>query len=126
MLGNSQVVAVVAVTDMARARDFYEGTLGLQKGEMDDPAGVLYVCGGGSQVLVYQSQYAGTNEATAASWQVEDLDGEIDTLKTKGVTFEEYDMPGVAREGAVHSIGGMRAAWFKDPDGNILNLSSRS
>ena len=111
---------------MERAKGFYEGTLGLRKGEMDDPAGVLYVCGGGSQVLVYQSQYAGTNEATAASWQVEDLDGEIDALKTKGVTFEEYDMPGITREGAVHSMGELRAAWFKDPDGNILNLSSRS
>jgi predicted enzyme related to lactoylglutathione lyase len=126
MLANAPVAAVVAVRDMAKGKEFYEGTLGLQKADMDDPGGMLYVCGMDSRILVYESQYAGTNQATAASWLVEDIDQSIADLKGKGVSFEQYDLPGVTRDGDVHLIGDMKAAWFKDPDGNILNLTSRS
>ncbi len=125
MLANAPVAAVVAVSDMAKGKEFYEGTLGLQKSEMDDPGGVLYVCGMDSRILVYESQYAGTNEATAASWLVQDIDQAIADLKGKGVSFEHYELPGVMRDGDVHIVGDMKAAWFKDPDGNILNLTSR-
>jgi catechol 2,3-dioxygenase-like lactoylglutathione lyase family enzyme len=124
MLDSSPVVAVVAVADIDRGREFYGGTLGLRE-TGDEPGGVLYACGGGTQLLVYQSGFAGTNQATAASWQVEDLEAEIGALRAKGISFEQYDLPGVEREGDVHSIGGLRAAWFKDPDGNILNLVTR-
>jgi catechol 2,3-dioxygenase-like lactoylglutathione lyase family enzyme len=126
MLADSRVVAVVAVSDLEGARAFYGDTLGLQASGMDEPDGVLYDCGGDTRLLVYQSGYAGKNEATACSWQVDDLEGEIDALKGKGVTFEQYDFPGVEREGDIHVTGGLRAAWFKDPEGNILNLVSRS
>ena len=125
MLTNAPVAAVVAVSDMEKGKEFYEGTLGLQKSDMDDPGGVLSVCGIVSRVLVYESQYAGTNEATAASWLVEDIDQAIADLKGKGVSFEQYELPGVTRDGDVHVMGEMKAAWFKDPDGNILNLTSR-
>ena len=124
MLTNSPVVAVVAVRDLESARTFYEGTLELAPGD-EEPGGVLYTCAGGSQLLVYQSTFAGTNEATSASWQVDDLDVEIADLTEKGIAFEHYDIPGAERDGAVHVIGGLRAAWFKDPDGNILNLVNR-
>jgi catechol 2,3-dioxygenase-like lactoylglutathione lyase family enzyme len=125
VLGSSPVVAVVAVRDLAKGKEFYGETLGLQVADLDDPGGVLYACGGGSRLLVYESSYAGTNEATAASWQVADIDQEIAGLKAKGVGFEHYEMPDVSVEGDVHVIGAMKAAWFKDPDGNILNLVSR-
>ena len=69
--------------------------------------------------------YEGGNQATAATWQVDDLEGEIETLQAKGVSFEEYDIPGIDREGVIHTTGNLRAAWFKDPEGNILNLVSR-
>ena len=82
----------------------------------------MYKCGS-SQLFVYPSEFAGTNKATAASWVVgDDLDKIIADLKSKGVKFEQYDMPNVTREGDVHVMGEMRAAWFKDPDGNMLNL----
>jgi catechol 2,3-dioxygenase-like lactoylglutathione lyase family enzyme len=125
MLTDSPVVAVVAVSDLDAARSFYTDTLGLTPSGMDEPGGVLYDCGGGTRLLVYQSSFAGKNEATAASWQVDDLEGEIAALEAKGITFEEYDFPGVEREGAIHTTGELRAAWFKDPEGNILNLVSR-
>jgi catechol 2,3-dioxygenase-like lactoylglutathione lyase family enzyme len=126
MLESSPVVAVVAVADLDRGKGFYGGTLGLQEADVSDPGGVLYVCGAGTQLLVYQSSFAGTNQATAAAWQVDDLDAEVSALGSKGIVFERYDMPGVEREGDIHQIGGIRAAWFKDPDGNILNLVTRS
>jgi catechol 2,3-dioxygenase-like lactoylglutathione lyase family enzyme len=125
MLSSSNVVAVAAVAEIARAKEFYEGTLGLQPLEIEEPGGVLYECAGGSRLLVYESRYAGTNQATAASWQVEDVDQEVSELAGRGVSFEHYELPGTTLEGDVHVMGELRAAWFKDPDGNILNIVSR-
>ncbi len=123
MLGDKTAVACVAVKDMAVAQKFYESTLGLKKERGDDQMGYLYKAGG-SHVFVYQSQYAGTNKATAIAFGTgDDLAAIVEELKSKGVTFEHYDdMPGVTLEGDVHVWGEMRSVWFKDPDGNILNL----
>jgi predicted enzyme related to lactoylglutathione lyase len=122
MLGDKSASAVIAVKDMEKAAKFYEGTLGLTKTDMSDPSGTMYKSGD-SMIFVYPSEYAGTNKATALAWGVgDDLDKIIEDLKAKGVTFEHYDMPGMKLEGDVHVMGDMRAAWFKDPDGNILNL----
>lgn len=123
MLGDKSAAAVVAVKDMEAAKKFYEETLGLKKGKADDPSGTMYMSGD-SMVFVYPSQFAGTNKATSVTWGVGgDLDKIVSDLKGKGVSFEQYDdLPGVTREGDVHVIGDMRAVWFKDPDGNILNL----
>lgn len=127
MLDSSPVVAVVAVADLNRGKEFYGGTLGLTQSDLDDPAGVMYACGNGTRLLVYESSFAGTNQATAASWEVNDLDAEISALKAKGVAFEQYDIPGAERDGDIHRIGdGLKAAWFTDPDGNILNLVART
>jgi catechol 2,3-dioxygenase-like lactoylglutathione lyase family enzyme len=134
MLGDKNAAATLAVKDLAAARDFYENTLGPQQIEMEgiaegsgDAGAVLYRSGS-SVVLVYESAYAGTNQATAASWAVgEDFDSIVQELRGKGVTFEHYDdLPGTTRDGDVHSIGSMKAVWFKDPDGNILNLGNQS
>ena len=125
MLGAKDAAATLAVSDLARAREFYESTLGLTPVQ-EDPSAVLYRSGG-STVLVYPSAYAGTNQATAASWAVgDDLDAIVDGLREKGVAFEHYDdLPDTTREGDVHLLGGeLKAAWFKDPDGNILNLTN--
>ena len=78
---------------------------------------------GNTGIFVYPSpQFAGTNKATAAAWNVEDVDGVVGALKSKGVSFEHYDLPGATLEGDVHVMGEMRAAWFTDRDGNILNI----
>jgi catechol 2,3-dioxygenase-like lactoylglutathione lyase family enzyme len=121
MLGDKNAIATLAVSDMQRARDFYENTLGLEAAQ--DLGGAIFYKSGSSVVLVYASEYAGTNQATAASWGVgDDFDAIVDELRSKGVTFERYDLPDTPREGDVHTIGDARAVWFKDPDGNILNL----
>lgn len=124
MLGDRDAAATLAVSDLDRARSFYEGTLGLTPA-MENPGAVIYRSGG-SAVLVYPSAYAGTNQATAASWAVgDDFDAIVEGLREKGVAFERYDdLPDTTREGDVHLMGEFKAAWFKDPDGNILNLTS--
>ena len=124
MLANTDAIATVAVKHIETARKFYEGTLGLKPTRGDEP-GVQGYKSGNASVLVYQSQFAGTNKATAVTWAVQDLEGSIEDLKAKGVRFEHYDLAGVTRKGDVHGTGKTKAAWFKDPDGNILALVSQ-
>ena len=85
--------------------------------------GVLFESGGG-RIFVYESGTAGTGQATCASWSVPDVDSVVTSLKALGVVFEKYDMPGVTWEGDVAIMGDMKSAWFKDPDGNILNVTN--
>ena len=123
MLGRKDAAATIAVTDVERASDFYENTLGLTPVQ-DVPGAMLYKSGN-SMVLVYPSEFAGTNKATAASWAVgDDFDAIVEDLRAKGVTFEQYDLPDTIREGDVHILGEFKAVWLKDPDGNILNLTN--
>ena len=122
MLKDCEVMATVAVRELARARAFYEGKLGLQPTE-SEPQMVAYRSGGAT-LMVYESQYAGTNKATAATWNVpKDLEQLVRELKAKGVAFEHYDLPGTVRDGDIHRAEGISVAWCKDPDGNILNLA---
>jgi catechol 2,3-dioxygenase-like lactoylglutathione lyase family enzyme len=123
MLEDRDAIATIAVKDLEVARDFYEDTLGLkQVGAEGDE--VIAFGSGNSTLNVYRSQYAGTNQATAVTWVVDDVDAVVKELKARGVTFEHYDMPDVTRKGDVHVAGDMKVAWFKDPDGNILNIAS--
>jgi catechol 2,3-dioxygenase-like lactoylglutathione lyase family enzyme len=122
MLGDQPAAATLAVSDLGRAREFYEAKLGLAA--IDEPPGSVLYRSGSSVVLVYESEYAGTNRATAASWAVGDeFDAIVDDLRSKGVTFEHYDdLPETTREGDIHVMGELKGVWFKDPDGNILSL----
>ena len=122
MLGDKNTVAMIAVKDLTTARNFYSDTLGLMAvGGVGEEMVVFK--SGKSTLNVYRSQYAGTNKATAAMWEVgEDVDNIVRELKAKGVQFEHYDLPGMKREGDIHVIGKIRNAWFKDPDGNILSI----
>ena len=122
MLNEATVYATVAVKDIDKAKEFYGGTLGLEQTD-ENPGGVGYKSGEG-QLFVYPSSTAGSGQATCASWNVEDVAAVVDELKQKGVLFEHYDLPGATLEGDVHVMGEMKAAWFKDPDGNILGLAS--
>ena len=121
MLGDSAAIATIAVKDIKRAKQFYENTLGLNPLDSGQQGVVNYKTGK-AKVLVYQSHFAGTNRATAATWELADVEGVVSKLKSKGVAFEHYDMPGMTLKGDVHVAGGFKAAWFKDPDGNILAL----
>lgn len=124
MLGGKDAAATLAVSDLERARDFYENTLGLAP-QQEVPGAILYRSGNAG-VLVYPSEYAGTNKATAAWWAVgDDFDAIVEELQTKGVSFERYDdLPDTTREDDVHISGEFKAVWLKDPDGNILNLTN--
>jgi catechol 2,3-dioxygenase-like lactoylglutathione lyase family enzyme len=125
MLGNKDLVATVAVKNLETARKFYEGTLGLKPVDTEGEELIVFKSGN-STLNVYRSQYAGTNRATALTWLVgDDVEGIVRALKAKGVTFEHYDMPDMKREGDIHIGGDMKVAWFKDPDGNILNIVNR-
>lgn len=124
MLGQTDAHANLAVRDLGVARRFYERTLGLAP--IHEEGGELVVYKSGNSLLnVYRSDYAGTNKATAVTWTVDNVDDEVRDLKSRGVTFEHYDMPGMTREGDVHIGDDMKVAWFRDPDGNILNLVNR-
>jgi predicted enzyme related to lactoylglutathione lyase len=123
MLSNRDAAATIAVKNTKVAKKFYEGALGLEPEPTEEPS-VLEYKSGNSTILVYESKYAGTNKATAATWMVDDVDGVVKDLKSKGVAFEHYDMPGMTLEGDVHVGGDRRVAWFKDPDGNILSVVS--
>jgi catechol 2,3-dioxygenase-like lactoylglutathione lyase family enzyme len=124
MLGRIDATANLAVKDLAVARKFYEGTLGLQQVDAEGDEVIVFKSGN-SKLNVYKSKYAGTNQATAVTWDVDDVDAEVKTLKGKGVKFEHYNMPGMTLQGDVHVADGMKVAWFKDPDGNILNVVSK-
>lgn len=124
MLGSFNIRPDIAVSDLAGAKDFYEGVLGLKLVDENDEE--LVFQSGANKLNVYVSQYAGTNQATYVSWDADDVDAAAEALKGKGVMFEHYDMPGMKLEGDVHVMDGMRAAWFKDPDGNILCISNDS
>lgn len=122
MLGKKNVSATIAVSDLAAAKKFYGTVLGLEVVENMEPGALVYRSGN-AQVLVYQSDFAGTNKATAATWTVgAALDDIVRSLKSKGVEFEHYDLPDTTRKGDVHESGPMKMAWLKDPDGNILAL----
>lgn len=122
MIGSTDPTPMIAVRDLDRARAFYEETLGLttidRLGEE-----VVSMKSGDTRIDVYRSEFAGTNRATALTFSVDDIAGEVRELKDKGVMFEHYDgMDGLTSNGDVYEAEGMKTAWFKDPDGNILSL----
>lgn len=124
MLSGKDATATVAVRDIHKARQFYQSILGLElvHGESDH---ALSFQSGKTRLLVYKSEFAGTNRATAVTWDAGgDIEGLVKSLKDRGVAFEHYDMPEMNREGDIHKAGPMKAAWFKDPDGNIHALIS--
>ncbi|HYM65236.1 MAG TPA: VOC family protein [Candidatus Sulfotelmatobacter sp.] len=126
MLNNSPVTPTIAVTDLKRAKDFYGGKLGLtEDSSMSDENGVLYNAGLGSKLYIYSRPNPPTADHTQVSFKVDNIDTSIDELSSKGVTFEHYDMPEMGLktdEKGVATLGKVKSAWFKDPDGNILSL----
>jgi predicted enzyme related to lactoylglutathione lyase len=123
MLMNAPILAYIPVSDLARARQFYEDKVGLQPKELY-AGGVIYQCGG-TEVFMYPTPNAGTSKASQAFWSVDDVEAEVNELKARGVKFEEYDMPGMAMKNSIATGGGAKAAWFKDTEGNIMAVVQR-
>ncbi len=125
MLSDHTPTPTLAVKDIAAARGFYEGVLGLSVQE-EDEGRVLYGAGSGT-VFVYTSEFAGTNRATSAAWLLpgDAFDSELAALREKGVDLQTFDADFVTWEDGVASLpDGRRAAWFSDPDGNVLNIGA--
>jgi len=122
MLGKADATPMIAVKDLGRARKFYEETRGLEtKDEWGGEGATLK--SGDTVINVYRSEFAGTNKATALTFDVDDIEREVGELKEKGILFEHYDLPGLEQRGDLYvGEGGFKTAWFKDPDGNILSL----
>ena len=119
MLQKSPMFAYLPVKDLARARQFYEQKLGF-KPKRELMGGVIYEFAGATACFMYATPNAGTSRASQAFWQVEDVEREVAELRSKGVVFEEYDMPGLKTKDGIASSNGAKSAWFKDPEGNIL------
>ena len=123
-LANASIVPYIPAANVARARKFYEGILGLKVRE-EYAGGVIYECGNGSWVFMYPSPNAGSNKASTAFWTVDDVEAEVAALKARGVVFEDYDFPEMKTVNRIATGGGARTAWFKDTEGNILAISQR-
>jgi predicted enzyme related to lactoylglutathione lyase len=123
MLSTSPIRAYIPASDVTRARKFYEGSVGLVP-KQEYSGGVIYDCGG-SEVFLYPTPNAGTSKASQAFWQVSDVEAEVAELKSRGVKFEEYDMPGIQMKNSIATGGGAKTAWFKDTEGNVLAVSQR-
>src|SRR6266568_2333805 len=124
MLKHARIVPYIPVTNVARARKFYEEELGLKPKE-EYAGGVIYEFAKGSWVFMYPSAGAGTSKASTAFWTVADVTAEVAELKQRGVVFEEYDTPGFKTVNSIATGGGAKTAWFKDSEGNILAISQR-
>jgi predicted enzyme related to lactoylglutathione lyase len=122
MLSNFPMSPVLPAVDIARARQFYEEVLGFQPSEVLEEMGQVTYQSGGVSFFVYATSFAGTNQATSAGWRVDDLDAEMADLRSRGVVFEEFDLPGLKTVNGVVEIPSGRAAWFKDTEGNILAM----
>jgi predicted enzyme related to lactoylglutathione lyase len=123
MLSSAPIRAYIPATDIRRARNFYEQTVGLIP-KQEYAGGVIYECGG-TEVFMYPTPNAGTSKASQAFWQVHDVEAEVADLKSRGVVFEEYNMPGMTMKNSIVTAGGAKTAWFKDTEGNILAISQR-
>lgn len=121
MLQQSPMYAYIPASNVQRARRFYEQVLGFTP-KAEVAGGVTYECAGGTACFLYPTRNAGTSTASQAFWQVEDVEREVAELKARGVTFEEYDVPGLKTEGGIASAGGAKSAWFKDTEGNIMAI----
>jgi predicted enzyme related to lactoylglutathione lyase len=124
MLKDAPIVAYIPAKDLARARKFYEETIGLEPQE-EYGGGVIYACGRGTRVFMYPSPGAGTSKASTAFWAVEDVEAEVAALKARGVVFEDYNHPSLETVNGIVTGGGAKTAWFKDSEGNIMAVSQR-
>ena len=125
MLNSYRCVAMIPAADFDRAKAWYE-KLGFQPvADKSDESGAVYECGGGTQFNVYPSEFAGTGKQTVLGWEVPDVEVEKKELENMGVTFEEYDLPGIKTENGIATFGAWKGAWFKDSEGNILSVAEQ-
>lgn len=116
------VSVILPVTDVDRARTYYSESLGLEFTGNNDEGGAMFSLGGCSTLVLVPRPGSQPSEVTAMSFEIDDIHSEITDLMSRGVVFEDYDLPEIRTVDHVCVLGSERAAWFKDPDGNILCL----
>ena len=121
-LADAPMTTILPVKDMDRARDFYERGLGLKPQGLKPDGKFVYVCGSGALLALFPKPEGTKAEHTAVSFEVDDIGRAIDSLKARGVAFNDYDFPGFKTDNHVCVLGAEKAAWFNDPEGNILCL----
>ena len=126
MLTDSNIIAVLPAKDINRAKDFYRDKLGIEPSESMEEGSVMYTCGQGTRFLVYQTDNAGTAKNTQMGWETDNLEREMEELRSRGVVFEDYDFPGLKTENGVATADWGKAAWFLDSEDNIINISQRA
>lgn len=122
MLSKQEFMAVLPAGDLKRARAFWADKLGLEPAE-ERGGGLIYRSPGGSGLLIYETQNAGSAKNTQFCWMTPDVEAEVAELRGRGVVFEEYDLPGLKTENGIATMEGEKGAWFKDSEGNILCVS---
>ena len=129
MLGKAEIAAIVPVSDVEKAVEFYGGTLGLElqirRDDLPENREAEFRAGDGT-LVVYESVAAGQSRGTVAGFRVDDLDSVVGALRERGVAFEEYDLPDLKTENGIATIGDLRASWARDPDGNIIAFEQRT
>lgn len=129
MLSKAEIAAIVPVSNVDKAVEFYGNVLGLEldvrRNDLPENREAEFRAGDGS-LVVYESVAAGQSRGTVAGFRVEDLDAVVAGLRERGVAFEEYDLPDLKTENGIASIGDLRAAWARDPDGNIIAFEQRT
>jgi len=128
MLGNAEIAAIVPVSDVDKAVEFYGSALGLElqvrRDDLPENREAEFRAGDGT-LVVYESVAAGQSRGTVAAFRVADLDSIVAGLRERGVAFEDYDLPDLKTEKGIAAIGDLRAAWARDPDGNIIAFEQR-
>ncbi|MBG6212755.1 MAG: VOC family protein [Cryobacterium sp.] len=122
MFSQLETYSVLPARDLARARRFYKDVLGMEPDE-ERVEGLLYRTPKGAAIMVYETDNAGTAANTAIAFVTDDIDAEVAALRGRGVTFQEYDFPGLKTEDGIATMNEERAAWFKDTEGNIICVS---
>jgi len=127
MLEQAQITAIVPVSDVEAAISFYGDTLGLRlkkrRDDLPENREAEFEAGDGA-LVVYESVGAGKSRHTVAGFRVDDIEAVASALRERGVSFEEYDLPDLKTENGIATVGDVRAAWCKDPDGNIIAIES--
>ncbi|HYT81132.1 MAG TPA: VOC family protein [Actinomycetota bacterium] len=122
MLDRFRVYAVLPASDLQRAKAWSQEKVGMSPTK-EDPGGLWFACAEGTWVVVTPSGYAGTAQNTAASFTVTGIEDLMEDLRRRGVFFEEYDLPDFKTENGLFAMGDYKAAWFKDSEGNIVEIA---
>jgi catechol 2,3-dioxygenase-like lactoylglutathione lyase family enzyme len=129
MLGKAEIAAIVPVSNVDKAVEYYGGVLGLElqirRDDLPENREAEFR-GGDGTLVIYESVAAGQSRGTVAGFRVDDIDSVVAGLRERGVAFEEYDLPDLKTENGIASIGDLRAAWARDPDGNIIAFEQRT